>query len=90
MGTALLSIIGSLIVFLLGIMLYMVKSTRQDIEKLQGHVDESLEDAKKEIMIRVAKPDCVREMSELKSDIKEIFRDIRESERDAREDRRSK
>ena len=81
MGTTLLSIIGSLIVFLLGTLLYLIKQTRGDIDRLELHLQESLETAKKEIMERVHKPDCIRDMTYIRDDLKEAVRDIRTLER---------
>jgi hypothetical protein len=81
MSPTLVSILGSLIVFLLGLILYMIKSTRNDIEKLEIHVDLSLSEAKREIMDRVQRPDCIREMATIREDLKDAVKDIRTLER---------
>jgi hypothetical protein len=81
MGTTLLSIIGSLIVFMLGLLLYLVKSARNDIEKLEVHVVAELKETEKEILKRVCKEDCNREMKDVKEVVKESVRDIRALER---------
>ena len=81
MGTTLLSIIGSLLVFFLGLLLYLVKSTRGDIEKLELHMEASLAEAKKQILDKVCRIDCIREMAEMKLDIKEVIKDVRTIER---------
>jgi len=81
MGTTLLSIIGTLLVFLLGLILTMIRSIRDDIALLEVHVDTSLNEAKKEITDRVIKPDCIREMTEIKDNLKDAIKDIRNLER---------
>ena len=81
MGTTLLSIIGSLIVFLLGILWYLMQNLKKELDELKSHVDESLESAKNQIIERVHKPDCIRDMQEIRMDLKEAVRDIRELER---------
>jgi hypothetical protein len=81
MGNTLLSIIGSLIGVLLGLLLYLIKLTRSDIDKLEKHVDASIESMRKEIVEKVHKPDCLREMMDLKVDLKELVRDVRQIER---------
>ncbi len=88
MGTSLISIIGSLIVFLLGLMLYMLKATRNDVKELDTHMEEmktkfekELAESVQKILDRVYKPDCIREMGEIRTDLKEAIRDIRVLER---------
>jgi hypothetical protein len=92
MGTNLLPIIGSLvtalIIFLLGLLLHLVKQNRIAIETLDEHRSRDMKEAqllldaaKKEIMDRVQKPDCVREMTAIKFDIQRAVDDIRNLER---------
>jgi hypothetical protein len=81
MGTTLLAIIGSILVFLLGLLLYLLKQTRADIDHLEDHLQTALDLAKKEIVDRVQKPDCIREMKEIRDDVKEVVKDIRALEK---------
>ena len=81
MGTTLISVIGSLLVFMLGLLLYLVKSARDDIIELEQHIDKSLIESGEKILERVKKPECIREMDVIRLDLKDIVRDIRELER---------
>jgi hypothetical protein len=80
-GTTLLSIIGSLVVFLLGLLLYLIKQTRADIERLEEGMKITLDTTKKEIIDLVRKPDCIRDMRDIRDDLKEAVRDVRVLER---------
>lgn len=93
-----ISIIGSLIIFLLGLLLYLFKALRQDlidmdrkidalsqnidkkIEKLSTEVDNKMERKTKEIWddmrTRVERPECIREMNNLRDDLKEVTKTI--------------
>lgn len=81
MGTTLLSIIGTLLVFILGLLLYLVRSTREDINLLKKHMDNSLAETRDKILERVHRPDCIREMDNIRLEIKETVRDIKDLER---------
>jgi phage-related protein len=85
MGSVLVPIIGSLVValilFLLSVLLSAVRSTRADLKSLENHIDTSLALTKMDIVSKVGKPDCIREMSDVRNDLKEVVRDMRELER---------
>jgi hypothetical protein len=81
MGQTLLSIIGSLIVFLLGVIMYMIKATRADLERLERKFETDLKEAKSEIFKRVERPECLREMADIRTDLRDAIKDIRTLER---------
>jgi hypothetical protein len=70
-----------LIVFLLGLLLYFVKTTRNELDKLNEHIETSairlqgqFKEMEKEVVLRVQRPDCIREMTELKSDLRALIK----------------
>ena len=62
-----LTLIGSLTVFLLGLFLILLQGLRKDIISLSDKID-----------ARVLRPEYVREMDKIKDDFREIERDVKE------------
>ena len=76
-----LSIIGTLVVGLLGFLLKMISGVRSDLISMEERLDNKIDITNEKIIEKVARPDCVREMDTIRSDIKETIRDIKELNR---------
>jgi hypothetical protein len=76
-----LTLIGSLIVFLLGLFLVMLKGLKGDLMRIEGEVlskasSQDMKDLEDKIHERVLRPDCVREMDKLIQEFKCVERDV--------------
>jgi hypothetical protein len=82
-----LTLIGSLIVFLLGLFLVMLKGLKSDLIRIEGEVlskasTQDMKDLENEIKERVLRPDCVREMDKLIKEFKDVKDEFRDVEKD--------
>jgi hypothetical protein len=73
-----LSIIGTLVVGLLGFLLKMISGVRQDLINMEERLDEKIESTNNRVLEKVARPDCIRDMDIVRIDIKEAIRDIKD------------
>jgi uncharacterized protein YneF (UPF0154 family) len=78
------SAIVVLLVFLLGMFLYLIKSIKRDFKAETGIVTREVKAIEQSVTAKVSRPECIREMDEVKRDLKDIARDLKDSFREGR------
>lgn len=78
---SILSIIGTLIVVLLGFLLTMIKNVRSDLVLMDDRMDKHLEKVKNELLEKVSIPTCLKDMKilqrEIITDVKDLIREVK-------------